>query len=627
MIRAWVPYGHWPSPITAAQVAAASTTFDELRFAGDRLLWLEGRPDEAGRTVLVADDQPRGRHDIVPAGVDVGSSVYGYGGGAYAANDSAVWYCDAADGQIWTATGSGGAPTRLTADAGARYADLHAGPAGLLCVREHEADRASDIVLLGQAGPRSLVSGQSLCAHPRLAPDQRRLAWVSWPETRMPWDSTQLWLTDIQTPHNAPVLIAGGDNESVLQPSWGPDSELYFLSDRSGWWNLYRHRHGAIEPVLTGETEMGAAPWEAGYTTYAFLPGHRIAVQLQNGPAHRLVLHHLRSGTTEAVPLPYTSLKPYLASHSNRLAFIGSSPTKPATVAVLDLTTGALRELAGGASGIPTGYLPEPDTVSIPTRDGTAIHGLLHPPTNPEVQPPPGTLPPLIVRIHPGPTANVSLRLDPTITYFTSRGFMLLDLDYHGSTGYGRAYRDALNHHWGILDVTDTIDAAHHLITTSRADPHAIFITGASAGGYTALRALAHTDLFAAGTARSAIADPASWRTAVPRLQRHHTDQLIGPSPESSTDHRDRSVLHDGEHLNAPVLLLHGQRDTIAPAEPITELAAQLVAAGHRGTLILFPEEGHSLRGARSITRALTAELALYRETLDSGAGPTPSLD
>lgn len=623
---AQVPYGRWPSPVSAQVAAAATVAVDEVGFGGDGLWWLESRPAEAGRTALVGWSQTAGRREVSPDGADVGSAVYGYGGGTWTANGSGVWWCDQRDGRIWHRTDRRPAPpVDLGLDlgpgsAGARYADLQATPGGqdVVCVRERDLDgqSRSDIVCVGLGGPAEvLVAGADFHAAPRLDAAGGRLAWVSWSDPQMPWDGTRLQVTDLRRPSQAPVVVAGGPEESVLQPSWSPGGDLYFLSDRSGWWNLYRSRDRGVQPVITAEVDMAAAPWELGYTTYAFLPRGRIAVLLHTGPRSRLAIHDPYTGHLREVPLPYTSIKPYLAAHQDQLALIGSTPLQGPTVAVVDTTTGAHREITTPPPLAAPRYLSVPQQLPIPTRDGGTAHGLYYPPTNPDVTAPAGARPPLIVRPHPGPTSGISERLDPVVQFFTSRGFAVCDLDYRGSTGYGRTYRQALDGHWGVLDVADAVDTADHLATLGRTDPARTVISGSSAGGYTALRALATTGRFAAGTARSAIVDPAAWRRTVPRFQRHHTTDLIGPWPQTAATYRARSVLHDPDRITVPVLLVHGARDPIAPLGPVDDLADRLHHTGKDCTLLIHPGDGHSLSPAAA-AESLDAELGLYRRAL-----------
>ena len=629
------PFGHWASPISAASAAAAVVSVDEVRFIGGELYWVEGRPAEGARTVLVTCAENARPVDVTPPEADVQSEVYGYGGGVYAGRGPSVWFTCQGGAQLWHLAGGGQAtqviPSVEDGTGTARYADLHTSPDGtrLVCVRERGdgGHTITDIVRVDRDGSTTvLVAGADFHAHPRLDHGGRQLAWLSWSDPQLPWDGTTLWVAHLADDAGEPVRVAGGAAESVLQPSWSDAGELYFLSDRSGWWNLYRWHDERVEPVVTTDTDLAVPPWELGYCTYALLPRGRIAVVLHDGPYCRLALHDPSTGALDTVELPYTSIKPYLATDGHRVALIGASPVQQPTVAVLDTVTGTLTEIAAQPPFTDVRYVAVPEQITIPTKDGSAAHGLFYPPANPDTVAPPGDRPPLIIRPHPGPTAGVHARLDPTVQFFTSRGIALFDLDYRGSSGYGRRYRDALNGRWGVLDAADCVDAADHLVATGRVDPHRIVISGASAGGYTALRALATTRRFAAGAARSAIADLAAWREAVPRFQRHHTTDLIGPWPEMANVYRQRSVLHDRDEITAPLLLVHGGRDQIAPIAPIERLAAQ---PGPGRVLLLRTDDGHTFTGM-TLAATLEAELTLYiavwnRADLEPVAGHLPS--
>jgi dipeptidyl aminopeptidase/acylaminoacyl peptidase len=346
-----------------------------------------------------------------------------------------------------------------------------------------------------------------------------------------------------------------------------------------------------------------------------------IAVLLQTGPVTGLGVVRA-DGTLKPVPLPYTSIKPYLATDGREVALIGASPHQPPTVALVDPASGDVRELAGGFAAQPQldavrEHAPDPVPFTFPTRDGAVAHGIYYPPTNPQVTASPAA-PPLIVRAHPGPTASTALRLDPSVVFFTSRGFAVADIDYRGSTGYGRAYRQALHGRWGELDAQDCAAAVDHLAAAGHADPGRAVITGASAGGYTALRALATTGAFRAATARSAIIDPVAWRQAVPTFQRHHADSLIGSWPATASAYRERSLLELPDRITGPVLLIHGEDDPVAPVGQARALAAALTAHGRPVTVRFYPGEGHAIRRPEHAADALEAELAHYRTALPS---------
>jgi len=572
------------SPIPAEVVARATVSYDAVQAVGETVYWIEGRPDG---DVLVRWTAADGRQDVLPEGFHAASYVHEYGGGAYLATERDLWFCNADDQRVYHVR-DGRHPVPVTpASSGTwRYADLRLlpGTGELVCVRErHEETGVHNELVVLSAEPSIIASGEDFYMSPEPSPDGKQLAWVSWNAPLMPWDGSRLWLADIG-PDGALTgtrLVAGGDEESVCQPRWSDDGVLHFVSDRSGWWNLYAWRDGHVEPVITGEFEVAAAPWEFGYRTYVF-QGDQVMAVIQQGPLHSLVVKR-SGGGVERLALPHTSIKPYLAVVGGKVAFIGSSPTQLPTV-VLAETSGAVRELTPADVTLDQASLVRPEPFTFGTRDGGEAYGLYYPPLGGSDGPPP-----LLVRAHPGPTANWPLRLDLHAQYFTSRGFAVADIDYRGSTGYGRAYRVGLRHRWGMVDATDCADAARHLVSAGRADPGRVAIWGASAGGYTVLRALAITDVFAAGIARSAVVDLESWSRAAPKFQAHHAELLRGElSGESEVA------------IQRPLLLIHGDEDRVTPLEQARSLNARLV---------VIPGAGHTLRRSADVHRVLRVEL------------------
>lgn len=605
------PYGWWAPAVSAANVACAGVSVDAVSIAAGGVYWIEGR---ATGDVLVCWTASHGHRDVLPPGTEPASSVHEYGGGAYLADVNGVWFVRGEDQRICHSTGAAVIPVTPMPDRGEdRHADLQVSARGVLvCVRErHRAGQVvNEIVSLpadGSAAPRVVAQGWDFYSSPRPSPDGSRLAWISWRTPLMPWDGSWLWVADLSADGTVgpPALVAGGSAESVSQPEWSPDGKLYFLSDRSGWWNLYVHTDCGTDPVIVIEAELGVAAWEFGYTTYRFLDGDRIAVLVQEGPRQRLGVWRTDTGQLDPVPLPYTSIKPYLATDGQRVALIGSSPTQMPTVALIDPATAAMQELTTPPTSIDPVYISPPEAIRFRTRDGSTAHAVFHPPSNPHrAAPAEAGPPPMIVCAHPGPTANTQLRLDPWVTFFTSRGFAVLDVDYRGSTGYGRAYRNALRGQWGVLDVADCVDAVNHLAKARRIDPLRVAMTGLSAGGYTALRA-ATTGAFAATAVRHAVIDPTTWGQAAPKFQAHHADLLTAAPPHS--------MFHDAQTITVPVLLVHGGRDVVSPAQQARQLADEL---GDLATLIIFPDEGHGLSHPNNVERALNAELAYFQQML-----------
>ena len=610
-------------PRTTAPTSAGTTpepamssvpALDALSIVGRQLYWIEGR---AEGDVLVAWAGGVTR-DVLPPGVHVRSGVHEYGGGAYLVDERGIWFVRSDDQRIWRAGNGELHPvTPLPEHEAHRHADMQVTPGGsLICVRErHTSDQVdNELVYLpcGEATePRVLARGWDFYSSPRLDPDAVRLAWITWSNPLMPWDGSWLWVADLD--HDGrlglPTLVAGGADEAVTQPMWSPDGVLHYVTDRTGWWNLERHDRGHRTMVITLAAELAPAPWELGYSTYRFLDDGRIAAIVQEGCRTWLGITRADGGeSVDPVPLPYTWIKPYLATGPGRIAVIGATPTRPPCVVLIDPDTAAARELTPTGPP-PARSTPRPERISVTTRSGSQVHGLLH------TASPAGSTTlgqPLLVRPHPGPTANAQLRADSWVEFFTSHGFAVLDVDYSGSTGYGRAFRNSLRGNWGLLDVTDCADAVAGLAATGRIDPRKVAICGSSAGGFTALRALATTDVFAAAAVRHAVIDPEVWRQAAPKFQTHHTDLLIGP-PSRPEVYRRRSVLRHADTITAPVLIIHGDQDTITPISHAHQLAHRL---GDRASLLSFAGEGHDLRGSDNHSRALHAELRHLRQAL-----------
>jgi dipeptidyl aminopeptidase/acylaminoacyl peptidase len=597
-------------------VAAASIgpSVDAVQFAGDHTYWLEGRP---GGDVLIRAGESGGGVDVLPAGVSVGSSVHEYGGGAYWSGGDTVWFVNAEDQQVWRAEPAGLEPVTTAPRAGEhRYADLRVTASGLLVVvreRHDEGAVTNELVAVpadGSAPPWVIAEGWDFYSFPRPSPDGRLLAWTTWRHPLMPWDGTWLWVAELDADGKLgePQHVAGGLEESVFQPEWSPDGVLHFVSDRAGWWDLYALRAGRRQARVTQlrSAELGAAQWEFGYSTYAFLDGGRVAMLAQRGGTTALHVQSVAGGELRPVRLPYTSIKPYLAGIRDRVALIGASPQQSPAVVVVDVDSVQSYELTSpdrSAADVPA---LDPEVLDLVAADGGRVYAMIY---RPEPRSSSPATPPVIVRAHPGPTASAPLRFDPWVAFFVGQGFAVLDVDYRGSTGYGRAYRNALRDRWGLLDVSDCIDALAAAGRRGLVDPTRAVMSGASAGGYTALRAATTTDAFRAVAVRSAVVDPETWRTTAPKFQSHHADLLIGPD----TSWADRSVLRPGVQARCPILAIHGGKDTVTPLSQAHALAESL---GDQVSLVVYPDEGHGLRRPDNLARALTTELAHFRAAL-----------
>lgn len=601
--------------MTGPLAGPAAVSVDAVQMVGDQVYWIEGR---AGGDVLVRSRGSADAEEVLSPGVTVASYVHEYGGGAYLATEDGLWFVRADDQQIWTANPAGlHAVTAAPEHGEDRYADLRLTPAGLLVAvreRHHNGEVTNELVMLpadGSAPPWPVAQGWDFYSFPRPSPDGTMLAFTTWRHPLMPWDGTWLWIAEIRKDGTLGTArhVAGGPEESVFQPEWSPGGVLHFMSDRTGWWNLYARRpDGHIVSLVHLESaELATAQWEFGYSTYAFLDNDRIALLAQRGGATQLHIWDRQRPTVRAVELPYTSIKPYLAARTSKVAMIAATPDRMPAVAVVNLDSGTSRELTTATGAAPEWQVPNPEAISFTARGGGRVHATLHRPRSDQSAPPI----PVIVRAHPGPTGNAPLRLDPWVQFFVSHGFAVLDVDYRGSTGYGRAYRNALRGQWGVLDVSDCVDAVHAAGQDRSIDPTRAVITGASAGGYTALRAATTTTHFRAATVRSAIVDPVAWRTAAPKFQSHHANLLLGPV----NNWQERSLLRPGITARCPILALHGERDTVTPPDQVRELAATL---GEQISLVVYPDESHGLRRPKNIEHAAYTELAHYRTAIDS---------
>jgi dipeptidyl aminopeptidase/acylaminoacyl peptidase len=633
------PFGSWPTPVTSELVVAAAARLGELRADGADLVWAEGRPAEEGRTQLVRRAADGSTLDLLPAGTSARTAVHEYGGAAWWVHEGITWFTDWADQRLYRLA-PGGEPAALTAEPdlprGDRYADGDLAPDGetLVCVRERHTgptaiDVHNEVVRLAAHRPSTaevLVTGPDFVAAPRLSPDGATLAWVQWDHPSMPWDSTELVVRDLATGED--TVVAGGRGESVSEPRWHPDGSLWFISDRSEWWNLYRWTPGQdIAPVVTGAFEIGVPNWVLGSTRYAFLPDGGVAFARRKAGYDALAVR-TGDGTTTELDTGFSEVDAICAVPGGAVAVIAGSPVAEAGVHRVELpgpdeapigrvsVLRAPREL-----GFDPGYLSVPEPITFGSVDadgaGRTAHALFYPPANPERTGPVGELPPLLVMIHGGPTSSASPVLSMGKQYWTSRGFAVVDVDYGGSTGYGRPYREELLDQWGVIDVADCLAAAAWLGKQGRVDPNRLCIRGGSAGGYTTLAALAREDTpFAAGASHYGIADLAALAADTHKFESRYLDRLVGPYPAAEDVYIARSPIHHVELLRRPLLVLQGSEDAVVPPAQAELIVAALREHGVPVGYLLFEGEQHGFRKAENIRRALDAELSFYGQVL-----------
>jgi dipeptidyl aminopeptidase/acylaminoacyl peptidase len=624
------PYGTWKSPITSDLIVADNVRLGEVRLDGEDTYWTERRPQEGGRTAVVRREPSGYTTDATSPEFNVRDRVHEYGGGAYTVDSGTIFFSNFFDNRVYRQEPAGVA-TPVTPVGALRYADfiVDRSRGRLICIREDHRVLASEAVntivslnIDGESEGCVLVSGNDFYSTPRLSPDGCRLCWLTWNHPHMPWDGNELWVAEI-TPGGDLAearCIAGcaaGPNqaadESIFQPEWSPDGTLAFVSDRTGWWNIYRWHGEEIEAVTNEEAEIGVPQWVFDMTTYGFVGPNRILCVVNRENLEYLASLDLRTSELARIETPYISFSDIRVS-ADRAVVIGTSPTRPAEVAQLDPASGKLDVLRTSAT-LPVGpeHFSRAQPIAFPTESGLTAHAFYFPPHNPDFVAPEGELPPLIVASHGGPTAAsaAGLELDG-VQFWTSRGFGVVDVNYGGSTGYGRAYRLRLNGQWGVVDVDDCVNAARFLVSEGLADPERLIIHGGSAGGYTTLSALAFRDTFKAGCSYFGIADLEVFAHDTHKFESRYLESLVGPFPEQKELYRRRSAINYVDQISCPVILFQGEDDKVVPPNQTRLMVEALNRRGLPNAAIYFAGEGHGFRKAKNITRMFDAELYFY---------------
>jgi dipeptidyl aminopeptidase/acylaminoacyl peptidase len=614
--------GTWISPITAARVAAGVRPVSAPRIVGDRVLWLQSLPEEAGRTAIAALDADGARRIVTPAPFNVRTRVHEYGGGAHAAAGDTIWFSHHGDNLVYAQVGDA-APAAITSDGTQRHADLELDlrHRRLIAVREQHAQegepRNSIVALnLDGSGSATLVEGADFYSSARVSPEGRRLAWLSWNHPNMPWQGTELWLAafadDGSLVHAR--CVAGGPTESLCQPVWAPDGRLYVVSDRSGFWNLYRLEAGGLVPVLPMAAEFGLPQWVFAQSSYGFTGPDEIVAACRENAISRLLRIDLRSGAATTIASPFEDIVELRAGPGFVVVEAGT-PTQPTCIARIALDGGAVTVLARSADQLPdASVLSVPRAISFPSVDGRTAHAFHYAPRNDGYRMPEGERPPLIVIGHGGPTGMASNTLKLATQFWTSRGFAVLDVNYGGSTGFGRAYRESLSGQWGIVDVEDCIAGARFLVDQGLADDQRLAIRGGSAGGYTTLAALAFHDVFKAGASYYGVGDLRALDADTHKFESRYTTDLLGPPYEIERLYLERSPIHAAHRLSCPVIFFQGLDDKVVPPAQAETMVAALRAQGIPVAYLAFEGEGHGFRRKETLQRALEAELSFYAQ-------------
>ena len=600
----------------------AGIGLSEVVADGADLYWVESRPTEEGRSVIVRRRPDGTIEDVSPPGFNARTRAHEYGGGAYAVDGGVIISSNFRDQRVYRLDGD--EPRAITPDpelpAGDRYADFVFRGEQVICVREHhrqDTEAVNELVVFpadGSAPPRTIAGGHDFTSSPRVSPDGTRLAWLTWDHPNMPWDATELWVAAFAPDGTLddPELVAGGPDESIFQPEWGPDGRLHFISDRTNWWNLYRlEASGDVTALMPLEADFGAPQWLFGFRRYGFLDsGAVVALYEQHGISTLGILDDERWHPRN---LERNIISPTLAIGAGRVWTVAAGVTEPAAVVGIDPGSGDQQVIRSSLSiELDEAFLSRPQPIEFPTTGGASAYAFYYPPTNADFIAPGGELPPLVVWSHGGPTGSTSPAFALGRQFWTSRGFALVDVNYRGSTGYGRAYRNALRGNWGILDTEDCIAAARYLADQGLVDEDRMAIRGGSAGGYTTLCALTFHDEFATGASYFGVADIGALAEETHKFESRYMDSMVGPYPAAAQLYRDRSPVHHTEKLSKPMLILQGLDDEVVLPDQAEMMIEALDHKGIPYAYLAFEGEGHGFRKAENIERSAEAELFFY---------------
>ncbi len=624
MPRQVAPYGSWKSPITAELLASTYVGLDELRLDGDEVYWNELRPADKGRNVIVQRKLDGTLTDMTPLGFSARTRVHEYGGGCYLVHNGTVYFSNYTDQRLYRQD-PGSDPRPLTPPVDMRYADgiIDHARNRIISVREDHTVKTGQAVntivsldLEKESEGVILVSRNDFYSTPRLSPDGSKLAWLTWNHPNMPWDGTELWVANVKPDGSLvkPEKMAGGLEESIYQPEWSPDGVLYFSSDRTGWWNLYRLRNKEIEALYPMEGEFGLPQWGFGSHTFVFDTSNQIICAYSKDGLWHLASLNPTKKTLKPIETHINQIVwGNLAEKNGKVFLIGGSDTEPSSIVQIDLSSKETEILHRSREiTVSKEYLSTPNTIEFPTENGRTAFAFFYPPKNPEYQAPEGERPPLLVVSHGGPTSASPSILRYEIQYWTSRGIGVVDVNYGGSTGYGRDYRLRLNDQWGIVDVQDCVNATRYLADRREADGERLGIRGGSAGGYTTLCALAFTNTFKAGASYFGVSDLELLAKDTHKFESRYLDKLVGPYPERRDIYRARSPIDHVDGISSALILFQGLEDKVVPPDQSKKIFEAVRAKGLPVAYIAYEWEQHGFRRAENIKRSYEAELYFY---------------
>lgn len=615
------PYGSWKSPITPDMVALGVTRLGQIEIEGENIYWCEIRPSEGGRSVIVKYSPDGKTIDVNPPPFNARTRVHEYGGGAYKVNTDMVYFTNFVDQRIYRLK-CDEKPLPITPKTALRYADFVFDNYRdrVICVREDHRKQGSEpvntIVSMNLNGKdnKKIVFGNDFYSSPRISPDGSHLAWITWNHPHMPWEKTELWIGELSGDNlvKKSMQVAGDLEESVVQPFWSPNSTLHFVSDRNNWWNLYCWNDDEVTPVCSMEAEYATPPWVFALSNYAFKSEDKIVCSYtKNGRWHISQLD-TKKDQIEEIQIPYSHIS-YLHASNRYAVFIGGSSEEVSSVVKLDLETHNIEVLRRSSEiSVNQGYLSKPKSIEFPTEEGLTAYAIFYKPYNKEYVAPSDTLPPLLVFVHGGPTSSTSMTWSWSIQFWTSRGFGVVDVNYGGSSGYGRKYRQRLNGQWGVVDIDDCVNAAKYLVNIGEVHGDKLAVRGGSAGGYTTINSLTFRDVFKAGASYYGISDLEVFLKDTHKFESRYLDTLVGPYPERKDLYHNRSAINFLDKLQTPMILFQGLDDKIVPPNQSELIVKALRKKGRPVAYLPFDGEQHGFRQAKNIKRSLEAELYFY---------------
>ena len=626
----FVPFGAWESPISASEIAAGGTSLQALSASGDSVYLIESRPSEMGRQVLLRLPSRGDFSECTPSNFNTRTRVHEYGGGDYWVHEGVIFAVSFSDQRVYRIDDEESEPVAITPRSeianSLRYANGTVSSDGstIYCVQENHLDPEhilNQIVCFpsdGSIDPRVIFSGTDFVSSPKISPDGLTLTWLSWDHPNMPWDGTQLHMAQINSDGGLSnrKLIAGGSEESITQPTWSPDGVLHFISDRSGWWNLYFFENEEITRLVELDADFAGPDWQFGFSSYDFMADSSVICTYKDRDRDILIKVGREDSVPEKIQNDYSSIAD-VSVLNDVIYFIGSSPVVPAELVSISLAENTINTLRQSREAtIDASFISEAEFIEFDTTESAKSFALFYPPKHAHSQGAPDEKPPLLVMSHGGPTSATSTSYNLAIQYWTSRGIAVVDVNYRGSSGFGRAYRNALRNQWGVFDTADCIAAARFLEQRGDVDGSRMAIRGGSAGGYTTLCALTFHDVFQAGASYYGVADAEILATETHKFESRYLDQLMGPYPAARDVYVSRSPIHYADQIRAAVIVFQGLEDQIVPPAQAELMVDGLVQNKLPHVYMTFRGEQHGFRQAANIIKTLESELSFYGQIL-----------